>query len=62
MCRKIVLFVFFVLPLLLLAQEMPFRISSSSKYSVSSMIGKVEIDSTKYFQLRLIQEVAYKKL
>jgi len=62
MCRKIVLFVILVLPLLLLAQEMPFRVNSSSKFSVSSMIGKVEIDSTKYYQLRLIQEVAYKKL
>ncbi len=59
--RKIGLFFVLLLPLLLFAQEMPFRVSSSSNYSSSSMIGKVEIDSTKYYQLRFIQEFAYKK-
>jgi hypothetical protein len=46
---------------MLVAQEMPFRVRSSSNYSVSSMVGRVEIDSTKYYQMRFIQEFSYKK-
>lgn len=61
MYRKALIFVLLILPLLALAQEMPFRVKSSTNYSVSSMIGKVEVDSTRYYQLRLIQEFNYKK-
>ncbi|MDI3504012.1 MAG: hypothetical protein PWP64_948 [Candidatus Cloacimonadota bacterium] len=49
------------LPLLLAGQDMPFNVKTSSRYSVSSMIGKVEVDSVKYYQLRLIQEFSYRK-
>lgn len=61
MLKKLLICILLVLPLMVAAQEMPFRVRSSSNYSVSSMIGRVEIDSTKYYQLRLIQEFAYKK-
>ncbi|MDD3535025.1 MAG: hypothetical protein PHC50_02640 [Candidatus Cloacimonetes bacterium] len=61
MFKRLFLLFLLVLPLWLLAQEMPFRVKSSSRYSVSTLAGKVVVDSTSYYQLRLIQEIAYKK-
>ncbi|MCB5267472.1 MAG: hypothetical protein LHW46_05105 [Candidatus Cloacimonetes bacterium] len=61
MRKHLLILVFVVLPLIGLAQEMPFRVKSSNRYSASSMVGTVEIDSTKYYQLRFIQEFDYKK-
>jgi len=61
MKRRLVYLVLLLLPVLLCAQYMPFDVKTSSKYSISSMVGRVKIDSLKYYQIRLIQEFSYKK-
>lgn len=61
MLRKLIpLFLMFV-PIYVLAQDMPFSVKSSTRYSSSTMFGKVEVDSVRYTQIRLIQEFNYKK-
>lgn len=44
------------------AQDMPFSVKSSTRYSISSMLGKVALDSLNFYQVRFIQEFKYKKL
>nr|MDK2850777.1 hypothetical protein [Candidatus Cloacimonadota bacterium] len=61
MKRYALLFVFIFMSMIVFAQDMPFTFRSTTRYSASSMIGKVEIDSVKYHQLRFIQEFSYKK-
>ncbi|MCB5259077.1 MAG: hypothetical protein PHY41_08030 [Candidatus Cloacimonetes bacterium] len=58
--RYLVLFLA-ILPILVFAQDMPFSVSSSTRYSASTMFGKVDIDSVRYTQFRFIQEFKYKK-
>lgn len=61
MKRGLVYLVLAFIPLLLVAQDMPFNVKTNTNYSVSSLVGTVKIDSVKYYQLRLIQEFKYKK-
>ena len=61
MKKTLLPFVLILLPLLIFAQDMPFTVRSTTGYSVSSMVGRVEIDSVRYNQLRFIQEFKYKK-
>lgn len=61
MFKRVLSIFLLILPFWLMAQEMPFRVKSSSRYSVSTLAGQVVVDSTSYYQLRLIQEIAYKK-
>jgi len=56
-----ILVVLIFLPIFVFAQDMPFTVRSTTSYSVSSIIGRVEIDSVRYNQLRFIQEFKYKK-
>ena len=61
MKRGLLYLVLTFIPLLLAAQDMPFNVKTNTNYSVSSLVGKVEIDSVKFYQLRLVQEFKYKK-
>ncbi len=60
MKRILLYLVIAFVPLLLAAQDIPFNVKTNTNYSVSSMVGRVKIDSLKYYQLRLIQEFQYK--
>lgn len=60
MKRALLYLVLAFIPLLLAAQDMPFNVKTNTNYSISSLVGKVEIDSVKYYQLRLVQEIKYK--
>ncbi|MFO7659713.1 MAG: hypothetical protein R6V77_02270 [Candidatus Cloacimonadaceae bacterium] len=61
MKQALILFLMFV-PLWLMAQDMPFTVKSSTRYSVSGMVGYEKVDSVKYYQFRLIQEFKYWKI
>lgn len=61
MKRGLLYLVLAFIPLLMIAQDMPFNVKTSTNYSVSSLVGRVKIDSVKYYQLRLIQEFQYRK-
>jgi hypothetical protein len=56
MFKRALLLVLIFIPLWLSAQDMPFSVRSRTKYSISGMVGYEEVDSVKYYQLRLIQE------
>lgn len=58
---KLLILFFVFLPLCIWAQDIPFRVKSSTKYSSSTMLGVVEEDSVRYNQFRLIQEIKLKK-
>lgn len=45
----------------LAAQELPFTVRAKTRYSVSGMVGVEQVDSLKYYQLRLIQEFKIQK-
>jgi hypothetical protein len=55
MKRMLIVFIV-LLPLWLLAQEIPFSVKSETKYGSSAMVGSTKVDSIKYTQIRLIQE------
>lgn len=61
MKKALILFLVFV-PLWIMAQDMPFTVKSSTKYSVSGMVGYEKVDSVKYYQFRLIQEFEFWKI
>jgi hypothetical protein len=55
---KRALFIYlFIIPLWLIAQEIPFSVKSETKYGSSGMVGSTKVDSVKYTQIRLIQEL-----
>ncbi len=60
--KKAVLLFLVIIPLWLMAQDMPFTVKSSTKYSVSGMVGYEKVDSVKYYQFRLIQEFEFWKI
>lgn len=62
MLKKLCILLFIYTALALNAQDMPFSVKSSTRYSISSILGKVELDSLDYYQVRFIQEFKYKKL
>ncbi len=62
MFKKIILLFFILIPLCLIAQDLPFSVKNSTKYSISGMVGYIKVDSVKYSQLRLIQEFKIKKV
>lgn len=59
--KKAFILVLILIPFWLMAQDMPFTVKSSTRYSVSGMVGTVRVDSVKYYQFRMIQEFKYKK-
>lgn len=59
--KRVIILVFLLIPFWLAAQDMPFSVKSSTRYSVSGMVGYEKVDSVRYLQLRLIQEYRYKK-
>ena len=59
--HKKMIFVLMLFPLLLTAQSIPFNVRTGTKFSTSTMIGKVHEDSISYNQLRVIQEFKIKK-
>lgn len=61
MFKRLIIALFLIVPLYLSAQDMPFTVKSSTRYSASTMFGKVEVDSVRYYQFRFIQEFNYKK-
>lgn len=61
MIRRLIFLIFTLLPLYAAAQSTPFAVKSSTRYSASTMFGRVEEDSIRYTQLRFIQEFNYKK-
>ena len=60
MFRQLVLLIILLGALGLGAQDMPFSVKSSTRYSISSLVGKVALDSLDFYQIRLIQEFKYK--
>lgn len=60
--KRAVLLLLIIIPLWLMAQDMPFAVRSSTRYSVSGMVGYEKVDSVKYYQFRLIQEFAFWKI
>jgi hypothetical protein len=61
MFRKAILLVLVIIPIWLSAQDLPFSVKSSTRYSISGMVGYEKVDSVKYLQFRVIQEFKYKK-
>lgn len=61
MLKKLIFCFMFLGALALNAQDMPFSVKSSTRYSISSMLGKVALDSLDFYQVRFIQEFKYKK-
>ncbi|MBM4403110.1 MAG: hypothetical protein FJ042_01765 [Candidatus Cloacimonetes bacterium] len=61
MIRKAVVLVFLFSVLVLTAQDMPFSVKSATRFGVSAEVGKVTIESVRYYQLRIIHEFKYKK-
>ncbi len=55
------MFFVMLLPLVLAAQSIPFNVRTSTRFSTSTMVGKVHEDSISYNQLRVIQEFKIKK-
>jgi len=62
MLKKAFLLILIIVPLWLMAQDMPFNVRSSTRYSISGMVGYEKVDSVKYYQFRLIQEFNYWKI
>lgn len=55
------LLLLFTVPAWLSAQEAPVRVQAKTKYSTSAQIGYEMVDSLRFYQLRLIHEIGYKK-
>lgn len=61
MFKKALLCLLVFVPLCLAAQDMPFSVKTGTRYGSSAMFGRVEVDSVRYSQIRLIQEFNYRK-
>ena len=61
MLKKLLVCLLVIVPLYVAAQDMPFRVKTSTRFGSSAMFGRVAVDSVRYTQIRLIQEYNYKK-
>lgn len=60
--KKLVLAFCILFPIWLMAQDMPFTVKNETRYGASCMVGKTEVDSIDYYQVRFIPEFKVWKL
>ncbi len=61
MKKMMIVFGFLLCVLFLAAQDLPFAVRSRTRYGTSTTVGKVTVDSLRYYQMRIIHEFKYKK-